>query len=764
MAYTFKYGDRPIEGLTIQRAIGRGGFGEVYYAVADSGKQVALKYLRENPEIELRGIGHVMNLKSPHLITIYDVKKNDTGEPFVIMEYVSGPSLRDLLLAEPGGMPPEKAAFLLRGICAGLSYLHERGIVHRDLKPANIFYDDGYVKIGDYGLAKHISVSKHSGQTVSVGTVHYMAPEIGSGSYTKAIDIYALGIILYEMLTGRLPFAGSSMGEVLMRHLRDEPDLSGIPAAFAKVIAKALQKDPAQRQQDADELLSELLQSAEFSAGADSFDASALTQIPPARESTDPDATLTTPPARPVAPPPLDAREPAYGSPLPPPLQARLDRLAQKMQQKAAGLEQRFGPGATRSSFPPHAATDPPAVDAPAGGRRAQLLIHAAVAIGIAVVLSFIIGGSKVPEQAVALTMFIAGATAGPLLVHLKLLRSSMNRSVIVDRLAYAALAALFMAPGIGLAYDELHNREFARIALAPIVALVLCDWTKRMDVGRTGKVRGWDAFWPALFGFLTLVCANCDQKYAFAAAAVCATASILSQSLAGLWPARGRGRMHGVQGVALGRHAEVRVDVPPNAARRVAQPVEPQAATPNPADATPAATPPPPPPPVVVEAAAPSFAGRRTHSGLCFLGKILLLAGLLLAVMLGRQMTRITADSDGHIVRQVRIESTEAARPAILALLAGAALLVLSRVRQGFWHLARACLGCGLFIAGARLAAGAFPIMRSFLRAAPDFDGYGPQQWAEVASILVPAVALLVGGLLFLAWPRRDPNKPIVI
>ena len=226
MPYTFRYGDRPLDGITVQRAIGRGGFGEVYYALADSGKQIALKFLRDNPDVELRGISHVMNLKSPHLITIYDVRKNNEGEPFVLMEYVSGPSLREIMTAEPGGVGPQKAAFFVDGIAKGLSYLHDRGIVHRDLKPANIFYDDGYVKIGDYGLSKHISVSQHSGQTVSVGTVHYMAPEIGSGSYTKAIDIYALGVILYELLTGELPFTGSSMGEVLMRHLSDNPDLS----------------------------------------------------------------------------------------------------------------------------------------------------------------------------------------------------------------------------------------------------------------------------------------------------------------------------------------------------------------------------------------------------------------------------------------------------------------------------------------------------------------------------------------------------------
>ena len=201
VAYVFKHGDRPLEGITIQRAVGRGGFGEVYYALRDSGKQIALKYLRENPEIELRGIDHVMNLKSPYLIGVHDVLRNAADEPFVVMEYVSGPSLRELMIAEPGGLGLQKAAFFLKGIARGLSYLHERGIVHRDLKPGNIFYDDGYVKIGDYGLSKHMSVSKHSGQTVSVGTVHYMAPEIGSGSYSKAIDIYALGVILFEMLS-----------------------------------------------------------------------------------------------------------------------------------------------------------------------------------------------------------------------------------------------------------------------------------------------------------------------------------------------------------------------------------------------------------------------------------------------------------------------------------------------------------------------------------------------------------------------------------
>jgi uncharacterized RDD family membrane protein YckC len=259
MAYTFKHGDQPLKGFTVQRAVGGGGFGEVYYAVSDGGREVALKYLRENPQVELRGVSHCINLKSPHLVSIFDVKKNGDGDYFVIMEYCSGPSLRDLLIAEPNGFAPEKAAFFVRELAKGLSYLHERGIVHRDLKPGNVFFDDGYVKIGDYGLSKFISVSRHSAQTASVGTVHYMAPEIGSGDYSRGVDIYALGVMLYEMLLGRVPFEGSSMAEVLMKHLTSQPEVDSLPAPFGKVIRKALEKDPKDRYQTVDEMIDELM-------------------------------------------------------------------------------------------------------------------------------------------------------------------------------------------------------------------------------------------------------------------------------------------------------------------------------------------------------------------------------------------------------------------------------------------------------------------------------------------------------------------------
>jgi hypothetical protein len=132
-------------------------------------------------------------------------------------------------------------------LARAVGYLHDHGIVHRDLKPGNIFLENGTLKVGDYGLSKAISGSQRSAQTQSVGTVHYMAPEISTGNYNKQIDIYAAGIILYEMLSGRPPFEGESAGEILMKHLTAPPDLGKLPADFAPIVAKALAKNPAQR-------------------------------------------------------------------------------------------------------------------------------------------------------------------------------------------------------------------------------------------------------------------------------------------------------------------------------------------------------------------------------------------------------------------------------------------------------------------------------------------------------------------------------------
>jgi len=245
--YLHASGARPLAGYTIKRGVGIGGFGEIYYAVSDAGKEVALKLIRRHLDVELRGIRHCLNLKHPNLVSLYDIRQDEQGETWVVMEYVAGQCLADVIEAHPQGMPVDQVLAWFHGIGAAIGYLHDRGIVHRDLKPANLFCDEGLVKVGDYGLSKFISCSRRSGHTESIGTVHYMAPEVANGRYGKEIDIYALGVILYEMLTGRVPFEGESVGEVLMKHLTATPDLSMLGEPFRAVVARALEKDPAQR-------------------------------------------------------------------------------------------------------------------------------------------------------------------------------------------------------------------------------------------------------------------------------------------------------------------------------------------------------------------------------------------------------------------------------------------------------------------------------------------------------------------------------------
>jgi serine/threonine protein kinase len=247
MRFRYEPESKPLDGYTIKRAIDRGGFGEVYYALSDAGKEVALKLLQDNLDVELRGIAQCLNLKHPNLMSIFDVRENEDGEFWVVMEFVSGDTLDRVIRDNPQGIAPRDVDKILQGISSGVTYLHERGIVHRDLKPANVYRESGHVKIGDVGLAKFIAESQRSAQTQSVGTVYYMAPEIAHGRYGKEVDIYAVAVMTYEMLVGRVPFEGESAGEVLMKHLSQEPDLSALPSKLQPVLKRALNKDPLKR-------------------------------------------------------------------------------------------------------------------------------------------------------------------------------------------------------------------------------------------------------------------------------------------------------------------------------------------------------------------------------------------------------------------------------------------------------------------------------------------------------------------------------------
>ncbi len=282
MKFTYGPGDKPVPGYTIRRGLGRGGFGEVYLAVSQCGKEVALKLVQRNLDIELRGVGQCLNLKHPHLVVIYDILKVENDDSWIVMEFVAGESLADVLARSPQGLPEQEVFVWLRGICAGVSYLHDHGIAHRDLKPGNLFIEKGMVKIGDYGLSKFISATQRSGHTESVGTVYYMAPEVSRGRYGKEVDQYALGVILYQMLTGRLPFDGESVGEILMKHLVEEPDVTGLAEPYRPVVARLLEKDPQRRFPSLGEALNQLLD--QMPATAQAGSQSAPTQSHPGPE------------------------------------------------------------------------------------------------------------------------------------------------------------------------------------------------------------------------------------------------------------------------------------------------------------------------------------------------------------------------------------------------------------------------------------------------------------------------------------------------
>jgi hypothetical protein len=260
MKFTHSSGQRPLDGYTIKRGIGKGGFGEVYFALSDGGKEVALKVVRGNHDVELRGMGQCLNLKHPNLVHLFDIREDAQGNHWVVMEYVSGESLSTILARHPHGLAPELARQWFLGMADAIGHLHDHGIVHRDLKPGNVFIENGLVKIGDYGLCKCISGSQGRQQTQSIGTVHYMAPEISHGNYNKQIDVYSAGVVLYEMLTGHVPFDGQSAGEVLMKHLTTPPDLSRLPRDYVPILSRALAKNPAQRYRTIQEMARDLMQ------------------------------------------------------------------------------------------------------------------------------------------------------------------------------------------------------------------------------------------------------------------------------------------------------------------------------------------------------------------------------------------------------------------------------------------------------------------------------------------------------------------------
>jgi Protein kinase domain len=540
--YRYKHGDRPLDGYTIQRAAGRGGFGEVYYAVSDSGREVALKIVHSFEQVELRGIGQCMNLKSPHLVTIFDVREGTDGQPIVIMEYVSGPSLRELLDQSPSGLGPQKAAFFLREIGKGLTYLHDCGIVHRDLKPANIFYENGYVKIGDYGLSKAISSSHRSGQTVTVGTVHYMAPEVGAGRYDRSIDIYALGALLYEMVTGQPPFYGASAAEVLMKHLGTQVDVTGVPEPFASVVKKALAKDPSQRYETVQQMVEAVFGADHVRESVSCFSPESLTLV--AGKVADRAGIRGGTNAAAIGSRPMSSR--AYdlaakecdlnGPPCPQNIANRIGKGVSCMAKRLGGI----GDGiAAMIGAKPRPGADPAAdamratmtSDPMPKRHRHVLMIVAMVTVSIAA--SIIDVNSYVPPPAVAfLTLLcIAGATLGVTVAAARLLPALQAESGMLRHLAVGGVASLLALivsiPGFGVAH---HLPRMGETFGAICIGLFLIDWQKRTRPDRQERVSLGDLITCGMVGVVLSIMLDAPPQVLIGVlAGVCLTAQIAS-------------------------------------------------------------------------------------------------------------------------------------------------------------------------------------------------------------------------------------------
>jgi hypothetical protein len=238
--------------------VGHGGMGEVYRADdLKLGQPVALKFLPQRLASEpvfierfYAEVRHARGVSHPNVCRVYDVSEIE-GRHFLSMEYVDGEDLASLL-RRIGRLPPDKAVDIARELCAGLSAAHDKGVLHRDLKPGNVMIDGrGRAKITDFGLA--VGVEDDKGGAEVSGTPAYMAPEqLAGGGASIQSDIYALGLVLYELFTGRKAFEAATLADWRRKHSEEQPAspstvTPGFDPVVERVILRCLEKDPKSR-------------------------------------------------------------------------------------------------------------------------------------------------------------------------------------------------------------------------------------------------------------------------------------------------------------------------------------------------------------------------------------------------------------------------------------------------------------------------------------------------------------------------------------
>lgn len=256
----------------IIQKIGNGGMATVYKSTDLVLKRyVAVKILRDEFTTDEEFIKRfeteaqsAARLTHPNIVSIYDVGV-DNGIYYIVMELIQGKTLKEIILEERGPLPWKWSVNVAIQIASALEMAHKNNIIHRDIKPHNIIItEDGIAKVTDFGIAKAVSNSTITAFGKTIGSVHYFSPEHARGGYTDAkSDLYSLGVVMYEMVTGRVPFDADTPVSVALKHMQEDPvppieENKNLPEALNKIIMKALKKDPMLRYQTSTEMLQDL--------------------------------------------------------------------------------------------------------------------------------------------------------------------------------------------------------------------------------------------------------------------------------------------------------------------------------------------------------------------------------------------------------------------------------------------------------------------------------------------------------------------------
>jgi len=255
--------------------IGNGGMSTVYKAIDKILKRnVAVKVLRDEFTTDEEFIKRfeaeaqsAARLAHANIVSIYDVG-NEDNLYYIVMELIQGKTLKEIIIKERGPLPWKWSVNVAIQIASALEIAHRNNIIHRDIKPHNIIItEDGIAKVTDFGIAKAVSNSTITAFGTTIGSVHYFSPEHARGGFTDAkSDLYSLGVVMYEMVTGRVPFDADTPVSVALKHMQEEPvepiEINpNVPVAINKIIMKALQKDVTLRYQSATEMLEDLKKS-----------------------------------------------------------------------------------------------------------------------------------------------------------------------------------------------------------------------------------------------------------------------------------------------------------------------------------------------------------------------------------------------------------------------------------------------------------------------------------------------------------------------